>query len=85
MFVAVVWVLACVYTVGYAALFAYRTGEPLQLLFGIPSWVVWGVLAPWLAVTLVTCWYALLGMKDEDLDEMPAQPTGSGEEGGTDV
>lgn len=81
LFVVVVWVGACAYTVGYAALFAYRTGEPLQLLFGIPTWIVWGVIAPWLAVTLITCWYAFHGMKDQDLDEVP-QPA---ERGGHDV
>jgi hypothetical protein len=78
LFVAVVWVLACGYTVGYAARFAYRTGEPLQLLFGIPTWVVWGVLAPWAVVTLITCWYAFAGIRDEELGDEPA---GSGERG----
>lgn len=70
-FVSGVWVAACAYTVGYAALFAYRTDEPLQLLFGVPSWIVWGVFAPWLAVTVITCWYSFFGMKDDDLDEVP--------------
>lgn len=80
LFVAVVWILACGYTVGYSARFAYRTGEPLQLLFGIPTWVVWGVLAPWTVVTLITCWYALLGMQDEELDDEPAGAAGAGGE-----
>lgn len=68
LFTAVLWIACCVYTVGYAALFAYRRGEPPELLFGIPSWVVWGVLAPWGVSTAITCWYALCGIRDEDLE-----------------
>lgn len=68
LFTAAVWVLACLYTVGYAGLFAYRRGEP-ELLWGIPSWVIWGVVAPWVVCTGVTCWYAMCGIQDEDLGE----------------
>ena len=69
LFVAVVWILACVHTVGYSALFGYYRSGPPVLILGIPSWVFWGVFAPWGVVTLVTCWYAFFGMKDEDLGE----------------
>ena len=64
------WIAACVYMVIYAALYAYGPSTHSQtLLFGMPRWVVYGVLAPWFIVTIVTVWYALFCMKDEDLGE----------------
>jgi hypothetical protein len=66
--VITVWVAACAYTIGYAALFAYRPGAP-RILFGIPQWVVWGVLAPWIVSLAVTLWFALCYMEDESLGD----------------
>ena len=76
LFVAVVWVLCCLYVVGYAALFAYRQEDPPRLLWGMPEWVVWGIMLPWGASTALTVWYALWGMKDQDLGEDHAVPDG---------
>jgi hypothetical protein len=67
LFTAAVWIAACAWTVGYAALFAYRK-EPPPLILGMPGWFVWGVVAPWLACAAVTCWFAFWGIRDEDLD-----------------
>lgn len=69
LFVAVVWVLACGYTVGYSALFGYGQSAAPTLIYGIPSWVLWGIFLPWSVTSLVTCWFAFFGMKDEDLGE----------------
>ena len=68
-FVMGLWLACCLYTVGYAALFAYRRDEVPRLILGMPEWVLWGIVAPWVVSTLVTCWYALWGMRDEDLGE----------------
>ena len=72
--VAVVWTITCVYTVGYAALFAYRDSAS-RVVLGIPSWVVWGVLLPWVVTLFVTLWFAGAGMKDEPLGENPDEVT----------
>jgi hypothetical protein len=68
-FVMTLWVLACAYTVGYAALFAYRVEPVPTLILGMPSWVFWGILAPWTVCTGLTLWFALCGIRDEDLGE----------------
>ena len=69
LFVCAVWVIACAYTVGYSALFGYgKSGYP-TLILGIPSWVVWGVLAPWFACLGITLWFAGFRMTDEPLGE----------------
>lgn len=81
-FVAIVWALACLYTVGYAGLFAYRRGAAPELVLGMPSWVAWGVIVPWVVTSLVTCWYAMRGIQDEDLGEEQEQaPHSSAPEG----
>jgi hypothetical protein len=63
------WIASCLYTVGYCGLFAYRPEPNPRLILGMPSWVFWGVIAPWTVCTLVTCWYATFKMTDEDLGE----------------
>jgi len=66
-FVWILWGACCLYTVGYAGLFGYRQVTPIRFVAGLPEWVFWGIVAPWTVATLVTAWYALAGMKDEDL------------------
>lgn len=79
------WVASCVYTLGYAALFAYRRAERPEFLFGMPSWVVWGIVAPWFVVLGITVWYSLWVMKDEDLGpEGGLEPGPAGVERGDD-
>jgi hypothetical protein len=70
-FVAGVWVLACLYTVGVCGLLGYpsRPSAPPPLVMGIPNWVFWGVLVPWGVVLALTIWFAFRGMRDVDLGE----------------
>jgi hypothetical protein len=69
LFVVILWLTACAYTVGYAALFAYREQPSPSLVLGMPSWVFWGVIAPWTVCTAITLWFSLRGIQDEDLGE----------------
>jgi len=69
LFVVCLWIAACLYTVGYAALFAYRKETVPSLLWGIPTWVWGGILAPWAVCALVSLWFAFRGMEDESLGE----------------
>src|SRR5688500_17327048 len=71
LFVAFIWIAAYAYTVGYAALYAYRPSAASEALFGMPRWVVWGVLLPWVVTLFLTIWFAAVGMKDEPLGENP--------------
>ncbi len=67
--VVALWILSCAWTVGYSLSAAYRQDPDPPLLFGIPTWVVWGVLLPWGVILIITCWAAFFGIKDENLDE----------------
>jgi H+/gluconate symporter-like permease len=40
--------------------------EQPTLILGIPSWVVWGLVVPWLAMIVVTWLFALFVMKDDE-------------------
>jgi hypothetical protein len=64
----VVWLAAMTYTVGYCWRHAYgRAPEEVELIWGIPSWVLWGVVAPW-AVCVAICWWFAYGfMSDQTL------------------
>ncbi|MDA1275288.1 MAG: DUF997 domain-containing protein [Verrucomicrobia bacterium] len=58
---------------GYCGLQGYRDpSEPVELAFGMPSWVFWGVLIPWLAASVFTIWFCLGFIVDDPLE--PAAP-----------
>ena len=40
--------------------------ETPDLLLGIPSWVVYGLVIPWLVLILVTWWFAWFMLKDDE-------------------
>jgi hypothetical protein len=44
---------------------AQRPAQP-NLILGIPSWVVWGLVLPWLATIGVTWLFAVFLMKDDE-------------------
>jgi hypothetical protein len=81
--VAVVWLLALTWTVGYCYLRGYQhppdswlvqsglasadPGREFRQYAGLPEWVLFGILAPWLACTAFTVIFGLFIMKDDDL------------------
>lgn len=66
------WVVASVYTVAFCMLRGYDL-DPAELktFFGIPMWIVWGILFPWFASAGFCVWFSLLYVKDEDLGTVP--------------
>ena len=50
----------------------------LRLVLGMPSWVFWGVMLPWILVTLLTAWFALTQMADHPLENPLAQESVDG-------
>lgn len=46
----------------------------LATVLGIPAWAFWGIMAPWVASTLITIWFALRGMADEEMAEAGSDP-----------
>ncbi len=62
--VALLWAVPCCYLLGYN-----RTPDEITTVLGIPSWVFWGVLAPWLVADAFTIWFCAFVMVDDDLGE----------------
>lgn len=70
--ILIAWVGSCLWVVGYCVAFGYEVDpENLQLVGGMPSWVFWGVLLPWIVATAFTVWFAMFGMIDQPLPERP--------------
>ena len=68
--VLVLWLAALTYTVGYCYLYGYgRSLESLTFVMGIPDWVFWGVVVPWMACLLASWGFSFLLMADADLGE----------------
>jgi phosphatidylserine synthase len=74
--VAVIWLTAMIYCVGYCYRFGYnRSAQTLTFVWGVPDWAFWGVVVPWAAFTLVAFWLASVFMRDEDF-ERDCEPAG---------
>ena len=68
------WGVALLWAVPYCYLQGYvqdSGGDPEQLaiLWGMPRWVVWGIVVPWLVADLFTTWFCFFYMADDDLGE----------------
>ena len=49
---------------------------PVSTTLGMPTWVLWGIVVPWLVIDVVAFWFCYFYMADDDLgrsaDEMDA-------------
>ena len=62
------WAVCLIWTVGYSAVAGYGVAaEEVSFILGMPSWVFWGVLTPWIAATLFSVWFSLAYIADDDL------------------
>ncbi len=65
-----VWVLALFWAVPYCYFNGYGLNPAeLETVWGVPSWVFWGIGAPWILADIFTCWFCLSYMADDDLGE----------------
>ncbi len=63
------WLICLVWTVGYSAYAGYGVdGTSIALVWGLPSWIVWGVLVPWISATVFSVVFALFYMADDALE-----------------
>ena len=65
--IVLIWASFAAWVLGYAALFAYPADPTkMGLTLGLPTWVVYGVVLPWLAATALTIVFSLVVMEDDD-------------------
>ena len=68
--ILLMWLCCFVWTLSVCLSYGYQeTVEPLtfKTVYGIPAWVAYGVVLPWLIADVVTIWFCLFKMKDGDL------------------
>lgn len=60
------WGAMLLWAVPYCYINGFQAGldpEEVELTFGLPSWVFWGIAFPWLVADVFTIWFCLLYMK----------------------
>ncbi len=73
---AVLTLAALGYTIGYAAMFGYgRTAESLSFVLGVPDWVFWGIVTPWVVCLALSWWFSSWLVEDETLERALPAPT----------
>jgi hypothetical protein len=65
-FLCLIWAVPVCYFTGYDS---NIDPAKLETLWGIPKWVFWGLVVPWLAADVFTVWLCFFYMKDDDLGE----------------
>ncbi len=77
-----VWALALLWSVPYCYLRGYNLSpQEIHTIWGIPSWVFWGIGVPWILADLFTAWFCFWYMSADDLGEEPeTSETASGVE-----
>ena len=67
---AAIFLLAFLFCIAVIAAWGYpgpgKRPPEFALVWGIPEWVFWGLLVPWLAMTGVTWWFALFVLRDDE-------------------
>jgi hypothetical protein len=65
-----VWAAALAWTVGFCYSRGYhRAPEQIQLVFGFPDWVFWGIVLPWALCLAFSFWFCFFFMADDDLGQ----------------
>lgn len=66
------WGLCFAWVISYCSAFGYRSDGPesLRVVFGMPSWVFWGVAVPWLAASVAGLAMSLWWIHEDDLGEV---------------
>jgi hypothetical protein len=87
--VLIAFAVCLVWSVGWCYLWGYdepAEGQVAKVL-GMPSWVFWGVLVPWLAADVFGVWFCFFYLADDPLGEAEDErrpgggAAGTGEEG----
>ena len=66
--VLLIWLVTLVWTVGGSYALGYgQPPEQIRVIMGVPEWIAFGVLAPWMFSTAATIWFGFFFMKDDDL------------------
>lgn len=71
-----IWAVALCWVVPYCILSGYQppqSPEELQLVWGMPEWIFYGVALPWMIASAVTIGLCLFVIQDDDLGVAPEE------------
>ena len=64
------WFFFASWVLIYCGFKAYsQDQEYVKIVFGMPSWVFWGIAVPWICSIVFTIYFSLFVMKDNDHEE----------------
>ena len=72
------WVVAFLWVVPYCTWKGYDASAPLETVWGVPSWVFWGIAVPWGLTSAFALWFSLRRMTDDDLGQNPDEGAAEG-------
>lgn len=65
-----VWAVALAWTIGVGYFLGYdRDVQSIRLILGMPDWVFWSVVVPWVVCFLFSFWFCFFYMADDDLGQ----------------
>lgn len=67
--VTLMFLASMAYTLTYCGINGYGDDAKIELIFGFPEWVFYGVLVPWVVCTIVSIIYAVVFITDDPLGE----------------
>jgi hypothetical protein len=62
------WSVSWCYLAGYR-----QPADPIANILGIPGWVFWGVVVPWLVADVFSLWFCFFFMADDPLQDAEDQ------------
>ena len=63
------WSVCVSFYMGLDSTYVKSNVEEMSLVWGMPSWVFYGVFLPWMIVNIVGVWFCFGFMKDDELDD----------------
>ena len=74
----VAWAVCAGYSLTYCYYAAYGLeAERVQVVWGIPRWIVVGILLPWAAALVFAWWYCFRCIRDDELSPRPEAEDGA--------
>ena len=69
-FLCMIWAVPVSYMMGYG-----REIVPgsVPTVFGMPTWIFWGIVCPWLVADVITTWLCFKFIKNDDLGVAPEE------------
>lgn len=81
-FIFLLWLACLAWCVPYCYINGYvPVDQEVELLWGLPKWIVLGILGPWLIADVVTILFCIFIFREDDLGEAGDEEMGHEEMG----